>query len=255
MAALTALAIGLGTSGVGLSVTGAYGAPLWSQLEASASSSGSSVGSSSTVITYAEEVPCEPTPVAATTAPKVAHIHPRLRRKIHRRRIPQKVVPHPVVIHKPAPVVHKAVRHRVVASAHRHRRRLARVAPVAAPKRCVALHSERLNGPGLLADATPMVALDGPPAFAAVDTAPDFGLCGADIDGGGWGGGGSGGGGGEAFPNPGMGGGGGGLITGPGGSSGSVSAAPEPQTWMLMILGVGLCGAALRRNRRTAAAF
>jgi hypothetical protein len=33
-----------------------------------------------------------------------------------------------------------------------------------------------------------------------------------------------------------------------------VQAVPEPQTWLLMILGVGLCGAALRRTRRAAVA-
>jgi len=132
---------------------------------------------------------------------------------------------------------------------------VARAAVLTAPKRCVTLHSERLNSGSLVYGGAPMVALNGPPAFAPVETTPDFGLCGGDIDSGG-GGGGWGGGGGEAFPNPVTGGvGGGGVITGPGTSSGAVSAAPEPQTWMLMILGVGLCGAALRRNRRTAAAF
>jgi hypothetical protein len=86
------------------------------------------------------------------------------------------------------------------------------------------------------------------------DATPDFGLAGGSsgFSGGGFGGGG----GGAAFPNPGSGGGGGASVTtDPGHSSGSgpVSAAPEPQTWMLMILGVGLCGGALRRARRTAA--
>jgi hypothetical protein len=265
MAVLAALAAGMVASGVGPSLTDAYGAPLWSQLEASAPSAGSSSGGSSMVVTYAEDVPCDPTPVAATGEPKTARARPP--HKVRRRRIIHRVVVHrsaPVapkpfppkpmpIVHRP--VVHRALLHRVVARTHRRRPHLARVAALAAPKRCVTLHSERLDGVGLLADS-------GPAAFAPPDATPDFGLGGGDSGGdsgfGGFGGFGGGGGGGGAFPNPVMGGGGGGgVTTGPGASgagSGPISAAPEPQTWMLLILGVGLCGAALRRNRRTAAA-
>jgi hypothetical protein len=112
------------------------------------------------------------------------------------------------------------------------------------------LHSERLNSADLVYGyGGAVAAVDAPPAVAPPDATPDFGLGGGDSGDSGYGGGGfgGGGGGGAAFPNPVMGGGG-------GGGAGPVSAAPEPQTWMLMILGVGLCGAALRRNRRTAAA-
>jgi hypothetical protein len=132
---------------------------------------------------------------------------------------------------------------------------LARVAAVVAPKRCVTLHSERLNSVDIAYGGAAVAALDPPAAIVGPDATPDFGLGGGDSGIGGFGGGG-GGGGGAAFPNTGGGGvGGGSVTTDPGKSSGSgpVSAAPEPQTWMLMILGVGLCGAALRRARRTAA--
>jgi len=123
---------------------------------------------------------------------------------------------------------------------------------VATPKRCVTLHSERLTNAAWIDGGAPGAVLDGPTAVASPDTTPDFGLGGGDsgFDGGG-GGGSGGGGGGAAFPNPPTGGvGGGGGAPG----SGPISSAPEPETWMLMILGVGLCGGALRRARRTAAA-
>jgi hypothetical protein len=139
--------------------------------------------------------------------------------------------------------------HRIVAKVHHRRLRPVRVAAVVAPKRCVTLHSERLNSADIAYGGAPVAALDAPAAISGPDATPDFGLGGGDS---GFGGGGGGGGG--AFPNPGGGGvGGGSVTTGSGNGPGPVSAAPEPQTWMLMILGVGLCGAALRRARRTAA--
>jgi hypothetical protein len=152
------------------------------------------------------------------------------------------------IVHRP--VVHRAVLHKVVARAHHRRLHLVHAAVIAAPKRCVTLHSERLSSGDLVYDDAPVAALDVPAGFVPPDTTPDFGLGGGDsgFDGG-FGGGGGGGGGGS-----GGGGGGGGGSGGAGGGGGSVSAAPEPQTWMLIILGVGLCGAALRRNRRTGAA-
>ena len=63
----------------------------------------------------------------------------------------------------------------------------------------------------------------------------------------GGGGGGSGGGGGGG----GSGGGGGGSGGGGGGGGGGVTpAVPEPDTWMMMLLGMFMAGAALRRSRR-----
>jgi hypothetical protein len=138
------------------------------------------------------------------------------------------------------------VLHKIVARAHRPRLHRASLPVVAAPQRCVVLHSERLNSPNLALNIAPTP--DIPAALAQPGPTPDFGL----VSGGGdcFCCGGGGGGGGGAFPNPGGGGGGGGGGTsGPGNSTGPPST-PEPQTWMLMILGVGICGAALRQARR-----
>jgi len=169
MAALAAVAAGLVASGVGPSLTGAYGAALWNQLDASAPSSGAKSGSSSTVVTYAEEVPCDPPPVAAAADPKVARHRPI--HKVRRRPILHKVGLHtsaPVVSKptppKPIPVVHRpvlhrAILHKVVARAHHRRLRLARVAAVVAPKRCVTLHSEHLNSADIAYGGVPVAAV------------------------------------------------------------------------------------------------
>jgi hypothetical protein len=268
MAALAALAAGFGSSGIGPSVTGAYGAPLWNQLAptAAASAGGQPAVGPSNVITYSEDVPCDPTPGATTADPKVVHRRPL--HKVRRRPIAHKTIVHKVVLSSPAPVkpkpipvvhrpaIHKAILHKVVAKPHHRRVHTATAAvTAAAPKRCVVLHSERLNTVALGYDGgaalDPPAALMDPAALTDPDATPDFGVGGGAGSGGFGGGDGGGGGGGGAFPNIATGGGGGGVTTGTGASSGSVSAAPEPQTWMLMILGVGLCGAALRRNRRT----
>jgi hypothetical protein len=257
MAVLAALATGVVATGIGGGVNSALAAPLWSQLEPSASASGSKPGNATSVITYAEETPCDPTPVVAKGDPTIVHRrplhkarrHPILHRAVLHASAPVLPKPKPI-IHEPA--VHRAIPHTVVARVRRRRLHSASVAMAAAPKRCVTLHSERLNSADLVYDGGPVAALDVPAALVMPDSTPDFGLGGGDSSGF-TGGGGGGGGGGGAFPNPVTGGvGGGGVITGSG--SGSVSAAPEPQTWMLMILGVGLCGGALRRNRRTVVA-
>jgi hypothetical protein len=267
MAVLAALA-----SVIGPSAPGAYGAALWNQLDpgnqldpaAAASGGGPSSGHPSNIITYSEDAPCDPTPVAAKPALKAVHrpkLHRAHRGPVVHKSVVHKVVPHPSpVLPKPVPVIrrpaiHKAVLHKVVAHRPR-RRRPAAATVVAAPKRCVTLHSERLNRADLAYDGAPAAALDPSAALAPPEATPDFGL-GGGAAGGGYGGGaggfGGGGGGGAAFPNSVSGSvGGGGVATDPGHSSGSVSAAPEPQTWMLMIMGVGLCGAALRRARRKA---
>jgi len=274
MAVLAALA-----SVIGPSAPGAYGAALRNQLDpgnpldpAAASVGAPSSGHPSNIITYSEDAPCDPTPVAAKPALKAVRrpkLHRAHRRPVVHKAVVHKLVPHPspvrpkpvAVVHRTA--IHKAVLHKVVAH-HPRRRRPAAATLVGAPKRCVILHSERLNRADLAYDAAPAAALDPSAALAPPEATPDFGLGGGGATGGGFGGeaggfsgggGGGGGGGGAAFPNAVYGGvGGGSVATDPGHSSGPVSAAPEPQTWMLMILGVGLCGCALRRSRRAAAA-
>jgi len=156
---------------------------------------------------------------------------------------------------KPSPLVHRLAvrgpkRHRVVAKAHLRRPRPAHVAAVAAPKRCVVLHSERLSRADLAYGVAPLAtsALDVPPGNTPPVGAPETGAGGAE------GGGGEGGEGGAAFPNPASGGGAGGGPTPIPTKPRPVSDTPEPQTWMLTILGVGLCGAALRRAHRNAEA-
>jgi len=238
---------------VGAGVSGAYGATLWSQLDpgTTAGTGGSSransqntsnspgFGNSASVVTYAEDVPCEP----AAGPPRVARRRPLHR--VRRRPIVRKTVVRKVA----APIVRP---YKVVARVHRRRPRVAHVALIAAPKRCVILHSERLNRADLAYAVAPVGAgaLDTPAAYAPPGDASQPGFtCGCDQ-----GGGGGGGGGGEPFPGPSGGGGGGGGITPVPTKPPPTSATPEPDTWMLTILAVALCGAALRRARRNAPA-
>jgi len=149
---------------------------------------------------------------------------------------------------KPKLAVHQlAVRgrrlHRIVAKAHHHSRPTL-VAVAAAPKRCVVLHSQRLSRANLAYGVAPppASALDVPPSDVPQGETPPTGVGGGGDEGGG--------GGGAAFSNP---------VTG-GAAGGGVTviptrpppATPEPQTWMLTILAIGLCGAALRRARAKA---
>ncbi len=226
MATLAALA-----SVIGPSATAAFAAPLWSLLdpEAAASIGGGAPAHTPNVIVYPEEAPCDPTPVAATAAPKA-----RPRRPLHR-------------VHR-RPVAPTAILHKAVVKPHHRRLRPARRV-AAAPKRCVILHSETLNA----ADLAYADALSTPAIVAPPEATPDFGLSGGGTDVGGFGCG-CGGGGGEAFPNPVSGGGGGAPAPPVKTPPGPITAAPEPRTWLLMILGVGLCAAALGRARRARAA-
>ena len=95
--------------------------------------------------------------------------------------------------------------------------------------------AEEVGGPGGGGSATP------DPFLVGLLTG---GGGGGGGDGSGGGGGGSGGGGG--------GGGGGGENPPPPPPPPPVSAVPEPESWLMMILGMGLCGAALRRRRKVA---
>ncbi len=240
ISAFAALASLIGLSVVDLGVSVASAAPLSDLFDAGATVG---VGGPSSVhppnlIVYSEEVPCDPTPVAATPARRPPH------------RIRRRPLVHKVVLPKPAPVLHRPAIHKakvVRRSPYRHPRR-AHAALVAAPKRCVVLHSESLNAADL-ADA-----LDVPAPIASLDSTPDFGMTGDRGDDSGFvcGCGGGGGGGGDNISGGGGGGGGGEppMKKPPG----PITAAPEPQTWILMILGLGLCGVALRRGRRPAPA-
>jgi len=242
MAALAAL-----TSVIGPTVAGAYASPGRNLLDPAASAGVGAPLSAHppNLIVYSEDVPCDPTPVVAGRA-KIARPPPlkRIRRRPH---------VYKAVLAKPSPVVHRAVvqkpiLHKVVRR-HLHHPRPATMAGVAPSRRCIILHSERLNTSDLAYNGLP----ETPPALTTPDATPDFGVGGGPDEGGfACGCGGGGGGGGEAFPNPPSGGGGGSGGTPPVKKKppGPVSAAPEPEAWILMILGLGLCGAALRRALR-----
>jgi hypothetical protein len=239
MAALAALASVIWAGVIGVGLGGAEAAPLWSLLDPGAATSmgGRSSGRPPDILIYAEDAPCAQPPAAVASAPEVARRRHKVRKIDHEKIVTMAPRPMPVVLHK---VVHKSPHRRV------------HLAP-AAVQRCVVLHTASLTTPELAFAAAP----DLPAPIAAPDATPDFGLAGgAPADSGfacGCGGGDEGGG--EAFPNPASGGG------GPSGSRppvktppGPISAAPEPRTWILIILGLGLCGAALRRVGRSARA-
>ena len=173
------------------------------------------------VLTFTEEVPCPPT---SPTAP--ARVH-RVRHRSPRRR---------PVVHKAVAPVHRTV-HRVLAKHPVRRRRpaLVRAAAPVAPTRCSVVRRERLTTASFgitpeTAELTPIVAdiEPGGPALAALTSGR------------------------PAFPNvvnPTAG--GGGQPGSPGGV-GSVSAAPEPGQWVLLMFGVGAMGFALRRRSKAA---
>jgi len=255
IAALAALA-----SLIGPSVRDAEATSLWNAMDegAATTAGGRTSTPSPHVLIYAEDGPCAETPRAATPDQKVAGGRPGVRRtRSFRKSHVYKaavVAPRPMaVVHPPAS--HKAIHRHQDLRRHAYRRPgLARVAAISAPTRCVVLRSAILDS----ADLAFAGASDLPVPPAIPDTTPDFGIGGGLSGDGGFACGCGGGyeGGGEAFPNPVSGGGG-----GSGGSRppvkpprGPISAAPEPRTWMLTLLGVGLCGAALGRSRRRARA-
>lgn len=164
-------------------------------------------------VTYSEEVPCPPSP----RSPHPARPHRR------RHRVRRRSVPH--VQRRPA--VHRAV-------AHRPRSRpLVRTRAPVHSKRCSVLRRDRLTPAsfGLTPESavlTPVEDVVEPGGPALVQPSSGRAAFGDGV-------------------NPATGGGAPGL----GGGGGEVvSAAPEPQTWLLMMLAVGWVGAALRRRPR-----
>ncbi len=185
------------------------------------------LGNPSAFLIYTEDVPCKPTPSAAHPVAHRVRLH-----RVRRPAAPEGVTPIPIVNE---PAVQMSLLPPPAAKPHHHHRALAHHRPTvaaAAPKGCVALRSEPLNSASLTFYGAPAPTLDFPAALLAYNL-PDldlssrrkFYVAGVDFpisDSDEWG----------------------------GATAGPVRAVPEPQTWMLMILGVGLCGAALRRGRR-----
>ena len=162
------------------------------------------------IITSSEEVPCQPTLTRAVVR-RPARRHHRV------------AVRHPVV--RRAPVIHKA--------AHVRRRvhHPVAAAPIKAAQKCYVYHNERLTQAALPLERETLGGLDEPDLY--MPTMPT--LASSRIrpvtiayhpvetyNGGGFG---------TGFLPP------------------TVAAAPEPSTWSLMIIGVGLAGLALRRRR------
>jgi hypothetical protein len=198
-------------------------------------------GNPSRLLIYTVDVPCAPgvAPIAApAAAPTAAHRgvpHPLRLHRVRRPAPPAGVTPIPIALPRAAQI---STLHEPVARPHHRRRTLAHRRPTvaAAPKGCVALRSERLDNADLAFYGPPAPALDFPVALLSTDLLDldlsskrkFYGDGGATLPGSG---------GGDTW----------------GGTTGPVRGVPEPQAWMLMILGVGLCGAALRRDRRRAA--
>ena len=167
------------------------------------------------VLTFTDEVPCPP---GAAAAPRVRHV----RHRIHRAR----PAVHKVALHKVVPPLHRPP-HRVLVRHPIHRRRpmLVRAAAPVTPTRCSVLRRERLTTASFalapeLAELTPIVedVAPGGPALASLTSGR------------------------PALPN---------IVnpTGGGGGVSSVSAAPEPEGWLLLLSGVGALGFTLRRRR------
>ena len=167
-------------------------------------------------ITYTEETPCPPTQHVATRRRRHA---PRLHR-----------VSHVIRPHRPRPHVVKARVHRV----HAHRLHPAHVYKAAAPvrpRRCSVVRRDRLTAAsfGLTPEQAvlaPEVAQSEPGSPIVSPASSGRAAFGDAVD-------------------PAAGGGVGGGV----GGGASVSAAPEPGTWLLMLLGVGLSGWVLRRSK------
>lgn len=205
-----------------LSGTSASSAPLREQLDTGAAGSGAATSSRAnsgvpTIIAYSESVPCPP-----ALGGHKSGSHPRPR---HRRHLTARV-------RRPHPIIHHVVHHRPAHTAARPR--LVHTAAPVHSKSCVVLHHDRLThasvdatspGFGLVQTAyEPRLAM---PSINAV-TAPSSGR--------------------SAFADPSL---GGGASGGPrAATTGLVSAAPEPDAWALMIVGVGFVGIALRRKRK-----
>ena len=166
------------------------------------------------VLTFAEEVPCPPAERPAARAHRVRH---RIRRK-------------PVVLHRVALPVRPRRPHRVVAKhvVHKHRPALVRASAPLAPTRCSVLRHERLTNASFA--VTPDVAELAPIADDVQPGGPALTSLTSGR---------------PALPsviNPTAGG-------GQPGSPGSVSPAPEPSQWLLMLFGVAALGVSLRRRR------
>lgn len=209
-----------------LSGTSASSATLWEQLDTS-SLRGGAAGSSQTnsgvptIIAYSESVPCPP-----AAGGRKSPSHPRAS---HRRHLAPRVQRPHRIVHHPA--------HQRPAHTHARPRLIHTAAPVHT-KSCVVLHHDRLTHAGV--DATS-------PGFGLVQTAYEPRLAMPSIDATTAPSSGR-----SAFADPSL---GGGASGGPGsaaaGSTRLVSAAPEPDEWVLMILGVGLSGISLRRRRKS----
>ena len=185
-------------------------------------------------ITYTEDAPCPPDARRDSS-------HRRARRPVRhvgrRLRSPSSVKKARVV-----PVAHTKKRMVVRVKSHPRHRSAPRLVRVVAPvhhRRCAVVRRDPLTRAAFgiaPADAiTQPASYDLSPGGPFSDVSPSSGRA--------------------AFGDPvGGGAGGGGSDVGAPGSSGGgpiVSAAPEPEGWVLMILGVALVGAMMRRSRRS----
>ena len=172
-------------------------------------------------VTYTQEVPCP--------AGEASH---RRRPAAHRRHRPirRKRVIHASVRRKPHVVVHRArlVRPRP------HKRLLVRAADPVRTRRCSVVRRDRLTPAsfGIAPESavlTPVADDVEPGGFATSPDSSGRAAFGQPIN-----------------PSTGGGGGGGGV----GGGGTVISAAPEPDAWALLLVGVGALGLALRRRSR-----
>lgn len=175
------------------------------------------------ILTFTDEVPCPPQEDVAPGTHTVRHPVRRHKRLLHKAAAPVHRRRH-VVAAKPHVLAKHVVR--------RRRPVLVHVAAPTSPTRCTVLRRERLTTASFA--LTPDVAVLTPIA----DTVEPGGPALVSLTSGR-----------PALPNvvnPTAGGG----STGTVGGVGSVSAAPEPEQWVLMLFGVGALGASLRRRSR-----
>lgn len=161
---------------------------------------------------YTEDVPCPP-----RAAVKRAHVVRRVRKRRS----------HKIAVVRPRTVPHVThIRKRI---RPRPARLVRAAAPAASPRRCTVVRRDPLTAASFGYDAVAPILE--PVVYAVEPGGPAVAVpaqAGGD----------------PAIGDPPGGGAGG------GGSGGGVSPAPEPDAWLLMGVGVGLCGLVLRRRRR-----